>query len=192
MQADLQRKVEERNRLLAEYKVRGSCSFLIRLVGACFDQPEDHSLVLGGLSRSALQPYFAPPFLLLMPPFSCVAERAGPEGSSLAPAPGQDGGDAAATLRGQLPTGTDSLPPRTLPLAWHSWPCSLPTCALPLQADLERELEHREALLAQCMKKDAEEVCEAERWGQVLKGSWHKWCPCSMLYRAPCGVQRRW
>jgi len=31
-----------------------------------------------------------------------------------------------------------------------------------LQVDLERELEHKEALLAHCMKREAEEVWEAE------------------------------
>lgn len=31
-----------------------------------------------------------------------------------------------------------------------------------LQVDLERELEHKEALLAHCMKREAEEVWEVE------------------------------
>lgn len=35
------------------------------------------------------------------------------------------------------------------------------TLVLPSQVDLERELEHKEALLAHCMKREAEEVWEA-------------------------------
>ncbi|XP_033028278.1 dixin isoform X3 [Lacerta agilis] len=66
--ADLQRKVEERNRLLAEHKCKPPSPA---------DDPNSH----------------------------CVAEGAEPEGSALAPAPSQDGGDAAAALRGQLSPG---------------------------------------------------------------------------------------
>lgn len=40
----------------------------------------------------------------------------------------------------------------------------------PSQADLERELEHKEALLAQCMKKDAEEVGLGEAAVGSLRG----------------------
>lgn len=52
---------------------------------------------------------------------------------------------------------------RTRTLAFCPVPCRLSalTSLLSLQADLERELEHKEALLAQCMKREAEEVCGA-------------------------------
>lgn len=36
-----------------------------------------------------------------------------------------------------------------------------------LQVDLERELEHKEALLAHCMKREAEEVWEAEAFVNI-------------------------
>lgn len=50
--------------------------------------------------------------------------------------------------------------------ALKSWHLTLvtqfvPTLLLPSQVDLERELEHKEALLAHCMKREAEEVWEA-------------------------------
>nr|XP_060643180.1 dixin isoform X2 [Anolis sagrei ordinatus] len=66
---ELQRKVEDRNRLLAEYKCVPPPSPA--------DDPNSH----------------------------CVAEGAGPEGPPPAPAPGQDGGDAAPAVRGQLSAG---------------------------------------------------------------------------------------
>nr|XP_020648744.1 dixin isoform X3 [Pogona vitticeps] len=72
---DLQRKVEEKNRLLAEYKCKPSSPT---------DDPNSH----------------------------CVAEGAGLEGPTLAPAAGQDGGDAAAALGGQLSAGGDGARPR--------------------------------------------------------------------------------
>ncbi|XP_061449419.1 dixin isoform X4 [Rhineura floridana] len=65
---DLQRKVEERNRLLVEYKCEPPSPA---------DDPNSH----------------------------CVAEGTGPEGPALTPTPGQDGGNAAAALRGQLSAG---------------------------------------------------------------------------------------
>lgn len=42
------------------------------------------------------------------------------------------------------------------------------TRLFPLQADLEQELEHKEALLAQCIKREAGEVC-----GALVLGTHH-------------------
>lgn len=47
------------------------------------------------------------------------------------------------------------------PESWHLVTQFVLTPLLPSQVDLEWELEHKEALLAHCMKREAEEVWEA-------------------------------
>ena len=90
---------------------------------------------------------------------SCVsvAEGAGAERSPPAAEPGQVGRSTSETVRGQLPAGGNWVSPLTfLPLRPEGLPVWL--SVYDLQVDLERELEHKDVLLAHCMKREADEV----------------------------------
>lgn len=85
-----------------------------------------------------------------------IAERAGAEGSPPSAAPGQVRRSTPETLWCQLPPGQNIFS------HWLSCPFgpkkSFSDLVSVLQVDLERELEHKDVLLAHCMKREADEV----------------------------------